>query len=426
MKNMKRFAALWMAGTMILSTNVYAEEEVSKEGKKVIQWLATYYDQNAVTKYVDMYNAQQDEVYVEVVDATFANSNEYYENLAINIASEDPYDIFLTSPAYFNKYVASGTAYCLDEYILENDDVKDYAKEIVTRGDHAYAYPASSDIIGLYVNVEMLEGAGHTLDDLGTWDGLMQAAADISNTYGNYGFLTNLEFGGGYAEYLWYSIMWGEGGDISADVDGNITVTNPEKVAKAAKMYHDMVTSDGGSTELDNSYDYLVNGTCGMLISGQSGLYQLDDELGADFEWTFREIPTSETDGQSYATLGGWSVMVNAEGEYVQESLDFMNWMWFESDFMVEQCLGWYALSPLVSADEKLDPLYKETKYSLAYDLIESGEMACKGELAFESDTFEALSKMLSSVVFESETDEDALACVQTFIDTVDAAIVEE
>lgn len=437
---LKRIGSVVLSGVMLLSLTTCScsaaesteRPEISKDGKVVLQWLATYLDKDVVAEYAYQYNASQDHVYVEIVDATFGSTVEYYEALAINAASGDPYDLFSMSATYFDKYVNSGVAYCVDDYILGNEDVKDYAQEAVIREGHAYAFPATNDVIGLFVNLDMLEGAGHSVEELETWGGMLQAAADISSKYGNYGCLTNLGFGGGYAEFLWYATLWSAGGGIEADLEGNIIVKNPEKIAKAAMQYRDLITSDSGSTEFNNDIDYFINETCGMDIMGQDGLYKVEGEntelenSGADFAWTFLPIPPAEEGGQAYSPLGGWTIMINGTGEHVEETAEFLNWLYFESDYVADQCMEGYQLSPLISADEKLDALYVDTKFSLAYDLIQEGKIACRAELAFDSKVLEAIGKMLNSVIYETATEEEALACVQDFITTVNATTVEE
>ena len=92
-----------MLGTSIVTApaNVWAESEE----KIVLQWQPAYLSETAVDKYIEEYNASQDKVVVEKVDAAYGSTNEYFEALAINIASGDAYDIFSMSPIYFNKYV---------------------------------------------------------------------------------------------------------------------------------------------------------------------------------------------------------------------------------------------------------------------------------------------------------------------------------
>ena len=177
----------------------------------------------------------------------------------------------------------------------------------------------------------------------------------------------------------------------------------------------------GGSTEFNNEIDYFINEMCGMVITGQTAL--LDIEKGnAAFNWTFVPIPAAEG-GKSYSTLGGWFSMINGKGEHVQETVDFLNWLYFESDYVADLCKAFYQLSPLASADAKLDSLYEETDFKLIYDYIEAGEMTCKAEIAFSSEVLEKLGEMLSSIVYETTTTEEAQECVQTFIDGVGATV---
>lgn len=417
----KRALALVVGAALAITPfNVYAEDS----GEKVVlQWQAAYLSETAVDKYIEEYNASQDKVVVEKVDTAYGSTAEYFEALAINVASGEAADIFSMSPAYFDKYVQSQVAYCVDDYILNNDDVKDYAKQAVSRNGHAYAFPATNDIIGLYVNLDLLEKSGHTVDDLKYWDGMLTAAADIAKENDCYGCLTNLGFGGAYAEYLWYSDMWSAGGDISADVDGNITVTNPEGIAKAGMMYHDLITGEAGSTEFNNDIDYFINQVCGMVITGQTGLRDIE-KAEPEFEWTFVPLPAAEG-GKSYATLGGWNTMINGQSEHAEEAAEFVRWLYFDSDYISDFCMDFFQLSPLKSADEKLDALYVDTLFKIAYDYIEAGDITCKAEIALDSQVLEAVGEMLSGMVYEATSEEEALTYVQGFIDKVGATVAE-
>ena len=99
-----------------------------------------------------------------------------------------------------------------------------------------------------------------------------------------------------------------------------------------------------------------------------------------------------------------------------------MNWLYFETDYVSDMCRRYYQISPLYSADEKLDDLYS-TYYGWVYDYISNGKMVCKPEIAFDSKILEQLGKMLSSVVYQSTTKDEALAYVDRFIKAVDATV---
>lgn len=427
----KKLLSVLIAMAMVGSlgtTTVWAEEGGEKT---VVRWLANFIEADAYTPYVQQYNEMQDEVEIEIVDAVFANTVEYYEALSVNMASDEAYDIFNMSPTFFNKYVENGVALCVDEWILENDDVKDYAKDIVSRDGHAYAYPCGNDLIALFVNVDMLEAAGYTLDDLSTWDGMLEAAAATAEANDCYGCVTTLGFGGGYPEYMWYSTMWGEGGDLWQEMDGSVTVTNPEGIAKSLAMWRDLITTDAGSSELHNDSAYMLNKQAAMKFGSQPTVNELtygygDITEGADFEWAVVPIPASKEDVTPFSTLGGWTTMINGKGAHTEEAVEFMNWLYFESGYIADKCKIGNNISPLYSADEQLDELYKESPFSKMYALVESGQMELKGELAFTSDVLEGVTEMMTSTIFDTTTDEEALQCVQTFIDKFDATVVEK
>lgn len=426
----KKIAAVTLCAALVLSMAACSKGSGSSksgsggsDGKVVLRWMPAYLKPAVVDKYVQMFNESHDDIQVEAEEATYGSVSDYTSALALNIATGDEaYDIFSMSAADINKYINSGVAYCLDDELKDNDDIKSFAMDVITRDGHVYAYPATTDVIGLYVNLDMLEGSGHKLEDLDTWDGMLKAGADIAAKYGNYGVLTHLGFGGGYAEFLWYASMWSAGGDISTDLDGNVTVTNPEKVAKAAEQWRDLIMGDAGSVEFNNNIDYFVNGLCGMDIAGQTALSEMDGYLsgGYSFKWTFIPVPSAEKGSQKYSPIGGWFSVINARNAHTAEAVEFMNWLYFETDYIADMCRAYYQVSPLKSADKKLDDLYS-TYFGMVYDYINSGEMECKAEIALDSEVLEKLGKMLSSVVYQSTTDEEALAYVNRFIEDTGA-----
>ncbi len=393
-------------------------------GHVTLRWMPAYLDPAVVKKYVSMFNESQDRITVEAIEATYGSVSDYTSTLAMNIAGgNNSYDLFSMSAADFNKYVSSGVAYNLD-HLKEKDNIKSYALESVTRNGHVYGYPATNDTIGVYVNLDMLEASGHTVEDLKTWDGMVKAAEDIAASQGNYGCLTHLGFGGGYAEFLWYSVLWSFGGDITMDMDGNLTVKNSDAMAAAAKAYKQLIRGTGGSTEFNNEIDYFYNGLCGMVITGQTALSEIDEYLagGYNFNWTFVPIPAAQAGGQSYSPFGGWFTVINARNPHAAEAKEFMDWLYFETDYLADMCRAYYQISPLSSDDAKLTDLYS-THLGMVLGYIAEGRMACKAEIAMDSEALVELGKMLSSVIYQSTNDSEVKAYVDRFIDKVDAKV---
>lgn len=401
-----------------------SQGDISGE-KIVLKWMPAYLDPEVVNKYVNEFNATHDNIQVVASDATYGSVAEYTSSLAMSIAGDNSYDLFSMSAADFNKYITSGVAYCLDDHLKNNTDVKSYALDLVTRDGHVYGYPATNDTIGVYVNLDMLKASGHTVADLETWDGMVEAAIDIAKSQGNYGCLTHLGFGGGYAEFLWYASMWSAGGDISMNLDGNITVTNKDALIEAALDWKQLVRGEGGSTEFNNEMDYFYNGMCGMLISGQTALSEIDEYLsgGYSFDWDFIPIPAANETAQHYSPFGGWFTVVNARNPYAQQAAEFMDWLYFETDYIADMCRAYYQISPLYSADEKLSDLYG-THLGKVLNYINNGQMVCKAEIALNSNALEELGKMLSRVIYQSTDKNEAQAYVERFLESVNATVL--
>lgn len=401
------------------------ETQTEPDEDVVLRWLPAYLDPEVVSKYVNEFNATHDKIQVVASEATYGSVAEYTSSLAMSIAGGDgSYDLFSMSAADFNKYVTSGVAYCLDSHLKDNKDIKSYALDLVTRDGHVYGYPATNDTIGVYVNLDMLTASGHTVDDLKTWDGMVKAAEDIAKTQGNYGCLTHLGFGGGYAEFLWYASLWSAGGDITMDLDGNLVVKNKDAMVEAALDWKQLVRGEGGSTEFNNEIDYFYNGMCGMLISGQTALSEIDGYLsgGYSFEWDFVPIPAASAGAQRYSPFGGWFTVVNARNPHARQAAEFMDWLYFETDYIADMCRAYYQISPIYSADEKLDDLYG-THLGKVLNYINDGEMVCKAEIALNSDALEELGKMLSSVIYQSTNRTEAEAYVDRFLKNVKADV---
>lgn len=420
----KRLLAILLAGVMGSSMVATVQAEAG-DAEIVIEWNPAWAaPADICAQYAEMYNEMQDGVKIELVENGADGSANYNEGVSLNVASNEPWEIFGMCATYYNKYVSSGVAYCVDDYVLNNEDVKDFAKAVVVKEDgHAYSFPATHDTFGLLVNVDMLEASGHTLEDLKTWEGMIQAAADVANANDNYGYLTHVsDFGQGFAEFIWCSNMWSAGADISCTIDGTTVVKNPEALAKAAISYRDLLNSDGGTTEMSGAIDYLYSGMAGMVVVGNLDLSKVKEQ-NLDFAWDWVPIPA--VGEQSYSPIGGWTLMVNAKSEYAKESAEFLNWLYFETDFIADACTANFQISPIYSADAKLTEALADTDYTIMTGLIDSGAIALEGERPFSSQALEALGEMLTSVIFETTTDEEAKACVDEFIEKT-GAIVEE
>lgn len=114
--------------------------------------------------------------------------------------------------------------------------------------------------------------------------------------------------------------------------------------------------------------------------------------------------------------------MVNARNPHAKETTEFLNWLFFETDYVADMCRAYYQMSPLISTEAKLEDL-KSTKYALAFDAIQSGKMVTRPEIPLASTTLSQLGEMLSGIVYSTSTEAQAQELVQTFMDSVGAKV---
>ena len=185
-----------------------------------------------------------------------------------------------------------------------------------------YAVPAGRSYVVCQVNVDLLEQAGHTLDDLKDWDGFHQCAADIA-ALGD-----NIEGASVYWDtdaWLWESGLYSNGGAICTDDGKTVTFADDNIGAIYLDLMKDMLLDGSaysmyGQVEdpIDSYIEKFANGELGLILESCTGYGAVKDAIskGASGEFTnvIIDQPAGKA-GNSVVTGGSNFIVCNTATE---------------------------------------------------------------------------------------------------------------
>ena len=156
---------------------------------------------------------------------------------------------------------------------FEQDVIDNYLDGLMVSGYHEdtlYAVPGGRSYVVLYVNKDLVEQAGHTVDEIKTWDDFHAVAADIAalgDDIEGYGVFWDTDC------WMWESVLYSNGGNVTSD-DG-AEVTFQKDGAVFLQLVKDML-ADGSAysayceaaTGVDSVYtEKFLQGKLGMMLT---------------------------------------------------------------------------------------------------------------------------------------------------------------
>ena len=178
---------------------------------------------------------------------------------------------------------------------------------------HALATSASTLV--MYVNPDLVEQAGGSMDDFPTtFDGVIELAAQIDAL-------------GDTIDGIWVdrhdwrfqSLLGAHGGRPMSDDESDITFDQAPGIA-AAELYARFVTEGGmESYNDDQARQAFPAGTIGIMLESSSLLTRFTEAAGDGFEVTVVALPIATDDPATvYFPTGGSAIVLLAEDEAVQ------------------------------------------------------------------------------------------------------------
>jgi multiple sugar transport system substrate-binding protein len=283
-----------------------------------------YSETDPVLKLIEEWNKKNPNIQVKPVEVT-GSPNEYFQKVSTAFASGKGPDIFHMSPTEFTKYVDSGIAYPVNEWLDPNiADYYDNPIKANTVEGQIYAFPANMDLLALYYDKKLFEKEG--IEPPTTWDETIQIAKKLA-TDKRYGMLIETNEGG-YQNFEFYPFIWMTGNRIIAE-DGKTVVVNNDGTKQALQFYRDLVNSGAVSKKLETGgWDIgpLAEGRTAMMLSGSWNVRGLREDH-PDFEFGVVPYPVPEAGMTSSSDAGGWRIMLSSKGKNPKLAGQMVDWM---------------------------------------------------------------------------------------------------
>src|SRR5829696_5822658 len=193
-----------------------------------------------------------------------------------------------------------------------------------------YGVPWFTDAGMLYYRTDLLDQAGFS-EPPGTWEEMKEMALKTAQDTGTRdGFVfQGAQYEGGTVNGLEY--IWTHGGDVlSGD---QVVIDSPEAVAgleTERSMISDGVASQAVSTYKEQETDPAFLGGRSVFARNWPYMYALSEDPEVSKIETAQigiaPLPAGEG-GQSFAGLGGWNMMINANSQRQEEAWEFVKWM---------------------------------------------------------------------------------------------------
>lgn len=283
--------------------------------------------QAVVKQIVDEWNAQNEDVQVDIVQAGWDGT---YDKLITQFTGGTAPDIIHFEASSLVSFAADG--YLADLTDLVDDDLKsDVSQGIwdsVTYDDEIIAYPSTLQSYMVFANADLLAAAGVEVPtgDTMTWDQL-QEIAKATTTADHFGLgwglgsptatmmSLSLGFDGGFFD--------GQGEDASIDVgDDELAV---------AERIHEMAYTDASlePTSLTQSGSEVLpsfyGGKVAMTVQGSFQATNIAQDAPEGLNWV--ALPPLEGSAGAVQAANPQTYSVNVDSEHIDESADFLNFL---------------------------------------------------------------------------------------------------
>jgi ABC-type glycerol-3-phosphate transport system substrate-binding protein len=281
--------------------------------------------QAAVEAIVDQWNAENDDVQVEIVQAGWDG---IYDKLITQFTGGTAPDIIHFEAASIVSFAQDGYLADLGDLIDDElkGDISEGIWESVTVDDQIVAYPSTMQSYMVFANTDLLEAAGVEVPtgETMSWDELREIA-QATTTGGTYG----LAWGLGSPTATMMSLSLGfDGGFFEGSGDDATIEVGPDETAVAERI-HEMAYDDKSldPTSLTQSgSDVLASfygGTAAMTVQGSFQATNIANDAPEGFNWTV--LPPLEGSAGALQAANPQTYSVNVDSEHVEESAEFLN-----------------------------------------------------------------------------------------------------
>ncbi|MBF9052441.1 extracellular solute-binding protein [Roseobacter sp. HKCCD9010] len=207
-----------------------------------------------------------------------------------------------------------GVIYPLDDFLPEDTEAAGYTDALLSLGQfegaqHALATSASTMV--LYVNPDLVEQAGGSMEDFPTdFDGIIELAAEI-DALGD-----NIE-GVWIGRHDWrFQSLLGSHGGRPLNADETDITFDSEAGLMAASLYNRFMTEGGmPSWGQDDARQAFPAGTLGMFFESSSLLKRFEEGSAGNFELVVRPTPVVAEENVYFPTGGSAIVVMTDDPE---------------------------------------------------------------------------------------------------------------
>jgi multiple sugar transport system substrate-binding protein len=304
---------------------------------------------------------------IQVKFQTFPFNDYTGAKLTTAFAANKGPDVFWISPGAFLNYVNNGAAEPVDD-IVDKSGYSDAAVEAVTVDGKMQALPFEQEPVGLYYRRDILEKAGIKPPE--TWDDLLAAAQELTGGKRKGIFIEVAP--GPYQNFTWYPFLWSAGGEVVSPDSKSSALRTPE-AASAFDLWGKLVREGFAPSKTDEVtavIDPLGRGECAMQICGFWAISQLKNNF-KDVDVGIVPLPVAPG-GEPVTVYGGWTQMINSQGEHVEQAKAFTKWLWVQDEQFPENwaCRKGSKFSPRTEVNEGCGDVSSEEPYSVFTDEI--------------------------------------------------------
>jgi multiple sugar transport system substrate-binding protein len=329
-------------------------------------------------------------------------------------------DIFWISPGAFIDYVNQGAAAPVDD-IVDRAQYTEAAIEAVSVDGQMYALPFEMEPVGLYYRVDHLDEAG--IDPPQTWPDLLAAAEEL--TGGGRRGIAIEPTKGPYQNFTWYPFLWSAGGEV-VNPDSTESALRTEAAASAIDLWGQLVQrglAPERTEELTNNIGPLGRGETSMQVCGFWAIAQMQAEFeGEPFGIAPLPIPPG---GTPVTVYGGWTQMVNAGSDRVDDALAFTRWLWTEHESFAEDwaCRMGSKYSPRTSVNDACGDVFDGEPHNVFTEQILP---TARAEPRYPDQIVSAVGDALQEAMFRGTSGEEAANraadAIDGFLATYDGA----
>jgi len=333
-------------------TSTETEGTVPSDEGKIILTFSLWGDpaeQETTQKALDVYNSQQDKVYVKALQI---GRDEYNEKLQTMATSGEMPDCGMVAEDTAIGWARDGLLSDVDIYAGQENMPLDYLA--FKYEGKTVGYSSANEVLALWYNKEMFDDAGvpyppATLDEAWTWDEFIEVAKQLTldangKHPGEDGFDKDniIQYGAYVNQYTWQLEVWAlsNGGSFFSP-DGK-SVTFDEAAIEAMQMVFDLHLVENVAPLNDGTQDNgfassIGAGNVAMCTEGQwatgfrPGLEGIDYGVGV--------LPYMK---QKANICTGGPTSVFATTQYPEEAADFLRWYNSEENSMGTIMAGWW------------------------------------------------------------------------------------